>query len=335
MDVPRYYNSEAVYEADTCKPVVDAVQRGILRQETLARGHYPGRRLANGVLPGVKSVGFWDARKPQDWGLAPHRNEGIEITFLETGSLDFNVEGEAFQLSPDHLTITRPWQEHSLGNPYIGTNRLHCLILDVRVRRPNQDWVWPDWLVLSPVDLEQLTTMLRHNEHPVWTATNAIRRCFHEVGEQVVADRDGSSTSQLALRINELFILLLEMLREEKLTLDSNLSSTQRTVELFLNELRHNSEMLAYAWTARKLSQACGLGGTQFTKHCKRLTNLSPMEYLNAKRLENAKRLLLETDLSVLQISLQCGFGSSQYFATVFRRQEGITPREYRKESGG
>jgi len=334
MDIPRYYNAKDVYEADTCGPVVDAVDRGILRQEALARGHYPGRRLADGVLPGVKSIGFWDARKPQDWGLGLHRNEGIEITFLETGNLAFTVERETFQLNPDHLTITRPWQEHSLGDPHIGANRLYWLILDVKMRRPNEAWSWPDWLVLSPADLDQLTTILRHNEHPVWTATGAIRRCFHDIGEQVVADRDGSSTSQLTLRINELFILLLEMLREEKLTLDSNLSSTQRTVELLLKQLEQNQDTLAYPWTIKKLAQACGLGTTQFTKHCKRLTNLSPTEYLNAKRLENAKRLLLETDLNVLQISLQCGFSSSQYFATVFRRQEGITPREFRKING-
>lgn len=332
MKVPRYQNEDIVYEADTCRPVIEAVRQGVLRQETLARGQYPGRPFAKGVLPGVKSVGFWDARKPQTWGLDTHRNEGLEITFLETGQLTFCVEGEKYELVPDHLTITRPWQEHSLGDPHIGANRLHCLILDVNVRRPNQNWIWPDWLILSPLDLEQLTTILRHNEQPVWKANRAIGRCFHEIGENVVADCDGTHSSQLGLRINELFILLLELLRKEKPMLDSTLSSTQRAVELFLKELTRDADMLAYAWTIKKLAQACGLGTTQFTKHCKRLTNLSPTEYLNSKRLENAKRLLLESDQSVLQIALQCGFGSSQYFATVFRRQEGITPRDYRKD---
>lgn len=333
MKVPRYQNAKTVYKADTCQPVIEAVKQGMLRQETLTRGHYPGRPLAEGVLPGIKSVGFWDARKPQTWGLQPHRNEGIELTFLETGQLTFHVEGETFQLVPDHLTITRPWQEHSLGDPHIGANRLHCLILDVDMRRPNQNWIWPDWLILSRPDLDQLTTILRHNEQPVWKANSSIRRCFHEIGENVVSDLNGSNSSQLALRINELFILLLDLLRKEKLTLDSNLSSTQRTVELFLKSLARDTHMLAQAWTTKKLAQACGLGTTQFTKHCKRLTNLSPTEYLNAKRLEIAKQLLLKTDQSVLQISLQCGFGSSQYFATLFRRQEKVSPREYRKEN--
>ena len=335
MKIPRYHNDQIVYEADTCQPVVEAVKRGILQQETLARGHYPGRRLAEGMLPGIKSIGYWDARKPQDWGLESHRNEGVELTFLETGHLTFTVEGEVFQLSPDHLTITRPWQEHSLGDPHIGANRLHCIILDVDVRRPNQNWKWPDWLILSPADLDELTRILRHNEQPVWKANSSIRRCFHDIGESVVADESGSSMSQLALRINELLILLLDMFRKETLLmLDANLSSSQRTVELFLKTLARDTDLLGYEWSIKKLAKSCGLGVTQFTSHCKRLTNLSPNEYLNMKRLEKAKQLLLETDMNVLQIALKCGFGSSQYFATVFRRQEGITPREFRKEHG-
>ncbi|MGD9125897.1 MAG: AraC family transcriptional regulator [Planctomycetia bacterium] len=332
MKIPRYHNETTVYEADTCQPVVEAIKKGTLVQEALARGHYPGRRLTDGMLPGVKSVGFWDARKPQDWGLDPHRNEGVELTFLETGHLAFKVDGDNYQLSPDHLTITRPWQEHSLGDPHIGANRLHCLIIDVKVRRPNQTWEWPGWLILSPADIDQLTRILRHNEQPVWKANSSIRRCFHDIGESVVADRNGSSTSQLALRINELLILLLDMFRKEKLMLDSNLSSSQRTVELFLKTLARDTDLLAYDWSLKKLAKSCGLGVTQFTNHCKRLTNLSPNEYLNVKRLEKSKQLLLDTDLSVLQIALKCGFGSSQYFATVFRRQEGITPRDFRKE---
>ena len=65
-----------------------------------------------------------------------------------------------YSLKPGHLTITRPWQPHSLGNPHIGPNRLHCIILDVEVRRPHQSWNWPDWIILTRNDLKQLTALL-------------------------------------------------------------------------------------------------------------------------------------------------------------------------------
>ena len=157
MLVPIYQEQRRTYEADACRPVVRAVEAGRLRHMALARGHYPGRRLARNALPGVKVVGFWDADRRQDWGLDWHRNEGIEITFLESGRLGFAVEGDAFLLKAGDLTITQPWQQHRVGDPHVDAGRLHFLIFDVGVRRPNQTWRWPSWIVLTPDDLRQLT----------------------------------------------------------------------------------------------------------------------------------------------------------------------------------
>lgn len=84
--VPIYRNHEETYQADTCSPLVDAVACGQVRLAALVHGHYPGRKLPSGELPGVKTVGYWDAAQDQAWGLPWHRNEGIELTFLERGA---------------------------------------------------------------------------------------------------------------------------------------------------------------------------------------------------------------------------------------------------------
>ena len=109
-----------------------------------------GAKAPPHTLPGVKSLGFWDADHRQDWGLDWHRNEGIELTLLESGRLPFSVDGQDLDLKPGDLTITRPWQLHRVGRPHVTACRLHFLILDVGVRRPHQRWKWPPWLVLSP-----------------------------------------------------------------------------------------------------------------------------------------------------------------------------------------
>ncbi|PZD97648.1 AraC family transcriptional regulator [Paenibacillus sambharensis] len=57
----------------------------------------------------------------------------------------------------------------------------------------------------------------------------------------------------------------------------------------------------------------------------------SPMEYLMRYRLEQAKKLLLQTDLPVSQIGQDVGFQQAAYFTSCFGRWEGITPREYRQ----
>lgn len=60
--------------------------------------------------------------------------------------------------------------------------------------------------------------------------------------------------------------------------------------------------------------------------------NQSPMEYITAMRMEQAKNLLESTFLSIKEISLQTGFNSPLYFSTVFRKYTGINPREFRDQ---
>lgn len=329
--LPIYQDHDTVYEADACRPLGRAAEAGQVRLETLSRGHYPGRKLPNWALPGVRTVGYWDAKRDADWGLDFHRNEGIEFTLLESGQLEFAVEGQEHQLSPGDLTVTRPWQLHRAGYPHITAGKLHWLILDVGVRRPDQPWKWPSWIVLAKADRDELTNILRHNEHPVWTGGAEIARCFRQIAAAVTVDRDGSQVSRLTVCINELLLLTLEMFRREDVTLDKALSGTRRTVELFLADLRENLGHLEEQWTVREMAQGCGLGVTQFHAHCKRLTNMTPLQYVNHLRLEAAAILLVEQqDLSVTEVAFRCGFTSSQYFATVFRRRFGRSPRAYR-----
>jgi AraC family L-rhamnose operon regulatory protein RhaS len=334
MPVPIHQEHGKTYEADACRPLVQAVAAGQLRLEALARGQYPGRRLPRQALPGVKSVGFWDAGHDQSWGLPWHRNEGIELTLLESGSAAFAVDGQRSLLKPDDLTCTRPWQQHRVGDPNITVGRLHWLILDVGVRRPHQPWRWPSWIVLTPGDLKELTDVLRHNEQPVWHATADICRCFRRIGAAVQSDRDGSSISSLAVLVNQLFLLVLEMFRGQPVSLDESLSSVRRTVELFWADLRENAEHLALEWTVSGMARRCGMGVTNFIHHSKQLTNMTPNQYLNHCRLMTASRLLKsQPERSVTDIALACGFTSSQYFATLFRRHFGATPRSFRADA--
>lgn len=64
-----------------------------------------------------------------------------------------------------------------------------------------------------------------------------------------------------------------------------------------------------------------------FTK----FTGLSPIQYLNRRRLETACQLLRDTDYSVSDISSQTGFSSQSYFTQIFRKHYGITPIKYRQ----
>jgi len=56
-----------------------------------------------------------------------------------------------------------------------------------------------------------------------------------------------------------------------------------------------------------------------------------PSEEIRALRLEHARRLLVETELTVAEVSARVGGGSVQAFTTLFRRASGCPPAEFRK----
>ena len=54
--------------------------------------------------------------------------------------------------------------------------------------------------------------------------------------------------------------------------------------------------------------------------------------YLTNLRVENAKKLLISTDCSISEISDRCGYADYRVFTKVFKKSEGITPSQYRRE---
>jgi AraC family L-rhamnose operon regulatory protein RhaS len=165
--------------------------------------------------------------------------------------------------------------------------------------------------------------VLRHDEHPVWHADAATRAAF----ERVTGER---RPSRLAVRVNELILAVADLLERTSPHLDPTLTSSERTVELFLRRLPAE---LDRPWTLDTMAAECSLGRTRFAHYCRQLTNATPREHLARLRVSRARELLEDDALSVSEVAFACGFRSSQYFATVFRRHEGRAPRDHRASS--
>ncbi len=327
--IQPYIDNGIEYHADTCLPLVDAVSRNKLKFKALARYTYPGDRLTQDTL-GLNTIGYWDANIPQDWGLDWHRNEGIEFHFLESGTMPYRQGNKDITLLPNDLTITRPWEKHKVGNPNIGMGKFYWVIIDLNVRRPHQHWKWPDWIMLTPTDLERLTKILRQDTRWHYRTNKMIRNCFYNIGKAVDQDQNGSNTSTIRLLVNELLLLILDLIDKESIVLNESLTDSSRSVIQFLQELENN---VSDHWTIEKMAESAGVGLTRFTFHCKKLTNLTPMKYLTVKRLELSKKILLQNpQLSIAEVAYSCGFTTSQYFSTVFKKHEKCTPVAYRQK---
>jgi AraC-like DNA-binding protein len=324
-EVAVYRQAKQIYHADTCEPLKQAAEQGEVTLVARGRGAYPGASLPARVLTEVRSLGYWNAEHNQTWGLDWHRNEGIELTYVARGRVRFSIDKHELLLKRGDLAITRPWQAHRIGDPHITASRLHWLILDVGVRRPNQAWCWPSWLAASRGDIKSLTTMLSHNEQPVWEVPNEIEHYFEQLGEVVATYNE----SRIKLYISGLLIALTELLEHHQPTLDTSLSSAHRTVELFLASLPTTVDQ---PWDLTSMAAACGLGRSRFTYYCKEITNMSPMECLTCCRVEAAAhRLIDQPKRSITDVALGCGFESAQYFSRVFHESKGCSPRAFRR----
>ena len=78
------------------------------------------------------------------------------------------------------------------------------------------------------------------------------------------------------------------------------------------------------------LSESLGMNKAYLSKCIKENTGVSFPEFINKKRVEIAKLLLLDTDESIETISGKLGFNYSYYFIRTFKRYEGITPKQFR-----
>ncbi|MGC6423415.1 MAG: helix-turn-helix transcriptional regulator [Lentimonas sp.] len=329
-----YQQKPARYEIDACLPQLSALEKGKIQLCAFSHGQYPGVTIEGDLLKGISSMGYLDAVDEQDWGMENHRNEGIEICFQESGENQMIVDGKSYKVPAKTVTITRPWQLHRVGDPHVRPGRLHWIIIDVGVRRPNQKWKWPDWCLLTQSDLKELTQLLRGNEHPVWKAGVEIEAIFKKLAHYVYSGDAERYVSQLMIVINQLLIELLELLRSQHIKPDNELSTLAHTVELFLNELRENPKMFQVAWTLDDMAAHCGIGRSAFTKYCYQIQNTSPVDFLNRCRLQHAaQRLRDEPDSSITAIAFDLGFSSSQYFTRVFKNLYKCTPSEWRERA--
>lgn len=89
-------------------------------------------------------------------------------------------------------------------------------------------------------------------------------------------------------------------------------------------------ERLSETIEVAELASACALSRSHFSRAFKCSTGLSPQDWIRHQRIARAKHLIRSTDLSLTQISLECGFCDQAHFCHMFTRSEGINPFAWR-----
>lgn len=102
---------------------------------------------------------------------------------------------------------------------------------------------------------------------------------------------------------------------------------------------RHMEDALKYidknlsneALSVAEIAAAVHMSVTNFRRTFKEAFNMSPMRYINMKRISRAKELLYGTNKSVTEIAYEVGYSSIYYFGSAFKKEVKCSPSEYRQ----
>lgn len=101
-------------------------------------------------------------------------------------------------------------------------------------------------------------------------------------------------------------------------------------LDKFLYITNYINEHFAEDLSLEQVADLAGFSKYHFTRLFKQYTDTSFYKYLNQKRIDYAKTLLLDPNLPVLDVALQCGFSSLSAFLRMFKQLNMCTPTEFR-----
>lgn len=120
----------------------------------------------------------------------------------------------------------------------------------------------------------------------------------------------------------------------------TDLLSSENTQQVFgktqigISEaISHINKYFYRSITLQELADIAALSPYYFSRVFARETGMTPHKYLISTRMANAKFLLKTSQMSVKEIAIRSGFSDESGFCTAFKKQEGMTPKEYRSSN--
>lgn len=169
--------------------------------------------------------------------------------------------------------------------------------------------------------------LLNELEEPILHTGNlreTVEAIFRGLYEQLKDVRSGGELVSHCL-LEALLAILLHQIPHNRHRARGNSDILLRAAQKYMDE--HYMENL----TIDQLCQLTHLSTSGFAHQFKKRMGIAPLQYIIQRRIGCAQMLLIQTDKSITDISIEVGYDSLSHFNNQFRKMVGMSPQSYRK----
>jgi AraC-like DNA-binding protein len=265
------------------------------------------------AVRGLELDGTVPARA-QNAGLFVSRGEGVhpdrvidshELIFVREGVLSVREEERPFEVEAGQSLILRPRRRHEGTEPY----------------PPDLSFYWVHFVVDDGGEVDAGATV-RVPKHTTVGRPDHLAELFRRFLDDQEAGR---------LRPVPADLLLMLMLCEVSESYGAEASAEDNAAVLAGRADAHIRTHFHAPLSTSGLARELGCNPDYLGRVFRRVYGKTPTEAIHWRRLRHARRMLLEGDRNVEEISRTCGFRDVRYFRRLFKRHEGMTPLAFRR----
>lgn len=249
----------------------------------------------------------------------PHLHNDFEFCIIIDGTVNVRTKKEEFVLSKNSIILFNQNQPHELSSL-----ERNSIILSVQISHKFCDYYFP---TLNKIEFDVLNISNNLSEQQRLT----FRSLLMEVALRYFKKDFGFEFVCIGL-LNILFYQLLNCVPYHTISdVEQSMSfkKIKRLKRIIDYVEDHYCEKLLLSDIAKKENLSLAYMSHLFKNNL----NMTFQQYLNSFRLEKAKRLIVKSDMKLLDICMECGFSDGKYLNRLFYNQYGCTPKEYRKKN--
>lgn len=246
-----------------------------------------------------------------------HFHNALEILFVLEGSVNIKLGGDLYTLEEEDLILINSNQLHS---SYKTNEDNITLVLQI-----NLDYFSKIYPGAKSIRFEDL---LLGGDRTNDQVQNLIRAYIAEIVWQINKKPFGYQLV-IGSKLNLLASVLLSNYEFSIVEGDST-EDIEDEIKRLYNILNYISDNLENKITLKQIADRENINSYYLSHFFKRKVGIGFQEYLNTKRLERAFKLLLNTDMTIIDIANKSGFSSTNYFNKVFKKAYNSLPSENR-----